>query len=209
MGQYRTPDGCKVFGDKWFADVISINFVRTPKTKLLAKEIDDILHRKNRTPTEEIFLKRNTFQSWKLGLLYKSEESGVLIKHFVAQVLFESRDLSINPITLLQRVEASLHQPWRTELPDKSYDLSVGLDVNHGYSPHAYKENGSVEMLHAPTWLIYWVNGVLNRQIERNKLLKEIIDDIGRLPNGVIVISKLFFCEQVELLLDDYEIYTC
>ena len=204
MGQYRTPDGCKVFGDKWFADAISINFVLTPNTRLLAKEIEDILHRKNRSTSEEIFLKRNTFQSWKLRLLYKSEESGVLIKHFIAQVLFESRDLSINPIALLQRVEASLHQPWRIELPDKSYDLNVGLDVNYGYSSHAYKENGSVAMLYAPTWLIYWVNDVLNRQIERNQLLKEVIDGIGRLPNGFIVISKLFFCEQVELLPDEY-----
>ena len=204
MGQYRTPDGCKVFGDKWFADAISINFVLTPKTKIQVKEIEDILHRKNCSPTEKILLKRGTFQSWKLRLLYKSEESGLLIKYFVAQVLYESRDLSINPIPLLQRVETSLHQTWRIELPDKSYDLNVGLDVNYGYSSHAYKENGSVEMLYAPTWLIYWVNDVLYRQIERNRLLKEVIDDIGRLPNGVIVISKLFFCEQVELLPDEY-----
>ena len=112
--------------------------------------------------------------------------------------------MSINPIPLLQRVETSLHQTWRIELPDKSYDLNVGLDVNYWYSPRAHKENGSVEMLHAPTWLIYWVNYVFNRQIEKSQLLKKVIDDISRLRNGVIVISKLFFCEQVELLPDEY-----
>ena len=168
------------------------------------KEIEDVLDRNNRSTSEEILLKRNTFQSWKLRLLYKSEESGVLIKHFVAQVLYVSRDLSINPTSLLRSVESSLHQRWRIELPDKSYDLSVGLDVNYWYMPHVHKENGSVEMLYAPRWLIYWASDVSNQQIERNQLLKEVIDDIGRLPKGVIVISKLFFCEQVELLPDEY-----
>ena len=201
VGQYRTNDGCKVLGYKWFADAISIYFVLTPRTKILAKEIEDIL---DRSPSEEILLKRNTFQSWKLRLLYKGEESGVLIKHFVAQVLYERRDMSIKPITLLHRIETSLHQSWRIELPGKSYDLTVSLDVNYGYPSYAHKENGSVEMLHVPTWLSYWADFVSNRQIARNQLLQKVIDDFDFFPNGFIVISKLFFCEQVELLPDEY-----
>ena len=87
--------------------------------------------------------------------------------------------MAIDPITLLQTVESSLHQPWIIELPSKSFDLAVSLDVKYNYLPRAHEDNGSVKILHAPTWLIYWVHYENNRQIIRNQLLTEVIDDLA------------------------------
>ena len=168
------------------------------------KEIKDIIDNNSRSRSEDIFLKRNVFQSWKLRLLYKSEESDEFIQHFVAQVLHVSADMSINPTSLLQMIERSLHQPWRIDLAGKSYDLAISLDVNYDYEPLTHEENGFVKIFYAPTWLIFWANHVHSRQIKRNQVLTEVTDGLYDFYTGTIFISRLFFCEQVELLPDEY-----
>ena len=202
-GRVYSGGVCKVLGDKWYFKSARINIKLTsptgyqtvPTSELLSINTDDPKNSSSFT----YVLERPGFENWDVILLYNAGIDNATVSYFVAMLFFKYTTFS--PNQFVDMTERSLNGLWVLNLQGTVYELKPDI---HKYIKYV-RFTGDDKIQYVPIW--HDDPGAFPIDIDRVADVIKIVTtgnvNFRAISRDAFFISKLFFCNLVELLEEE------
>ncbi|KAL4231213.1 hypothetical protein ACF0H5_008795 [Mactra antiquata] len=204
-GQFRVADTCGYHSKRWVGGSFSVILKLTPLQGMPKIDIAFVRKPEIMNDTESSWIKQNAMKVWQIKTLYKPTVCGKYVEFFLVFASYPYK--SVNPSKLRKNLGQALLETWYVEVKETRISLSVEMDPFQNYqafdsSKNYYAMNASFTYLNEYYNYLYFPDvsdGVLPY------FLYDVNDRNEIINNGLWFLSKLFFCEQIELYVDEYD----
>lgn len=208
-GQMQLNNQCGYHSNSWvggpFAVMLRLMPVR--KNMLIPFSFFTDMPTTYRYDRKAKWLKRSTLTKWNFVFMYHQARETAFVDFIVVKATYPFT--SVNPNYLAKMVNRALKDTWLMAYGNSSMELQVTFNKYNSYKFVTFA--GTVNSTHDHGFCPSAIT-CLGLNIQNEFCIKELINPIipiseKQLNEGIFV-TKLFFCDQVELLPDEFS-YNC
>ena len=197
---------CEFYSNRWIGGHFAISLraeAAMNKFKISRTFFDD-MPQNIRNDNLAKWLKRKTMKRWKLTSFYHLSADNVSVDYLIVQARCPLR--SVSPKYIEETIKRTLEEPWY--IYDKNKRIPLKMFMNEGNSYVIRNVDISDKLDESTTEIInidiknYHSEFAL---INKDDILYKVSEGLWEPLVNEILITNLFFCDQVDLLPEEYE----
>ena len=206
---------CEFYSNRWIGGPFAISLRAEAATNefKISKAFFDEMPQNVRNDNLAKWLKRKTMKRWKLTSFYHLSADNVSVDYLIVQA--RCPFLSVSPKYIEQTIKRTLGEPWYIYHKNKRIPLKKYMNKGNSYVVGTVRniEEHNVSLNATEVKEMKTIASVFALMNSDNLMSTELEDALlVKVPEGLwvslkeeILITNLFFCNQIDLLPEEYE----
>jgi hypothetical protein len=202
---------CEFYSDRWVGSRFAVTLRVEPATNksTFSRAFFDEVLKIDWSDKFAKWLIRKTMKRWEIVPFYRLSENNVSVEYLIIQAT--RHFISVNPKFIEQTIQKTLKDFWYIFYEDKKIPLKVMLTKGKSYVLRRIdnKAGDSPSVLGANPKTVYMLirdGYIFNSNDSKDKYLHIVPGGEWKPIVEEILITNLFFCNQIDLLPDEYVI---
>ena len=199
---------CRFYSHRWIGGPFVITLMLKPDTSKykIPKAYFENMPRRNRNDRMAKWLKRKTMKQWKISTFYHTSDDGDSVEYLIIEAKLQFS--SVNPKHIEETVKAAFDDTWYILNENKKITLKLYFSEGRSYIVYLV-DFGTRAVSTAQNYTYSYTlfrEGDNDSNENEDDPLFYVSDRVYVPPVGdQILLTKLYFCHQVDLLPDEYE----
>jgi hypothetical protein len=202
---------CEFYSDRWVGSRFAVTLRVKPATNksTFSRAFFDEVLKIDRSDKFAKWLIRKTMKQWEMVPFYRLSQNNVSVEYLIIQAT--RHFISVNPNFIEQTIQKTLKDFWYISYENKKIPLKVMLTKGKPYVLQRIDKDAgnSPSVLSANPKIVYMLikdGYIFNSNHSKEKYLHIVPGGQWKLIVEEILITNLFFCNQIDLLPDEYVI---
>ncbi|KAL4231212.1 hypothetical protein ACF0H5_008794 [Mactra antiquata] len=207
LGQFRIGEHCGYYSKKWFGRSFTVLLKLTPLHGTPKIELAFVFQSAIKNDPKSSWLQRNAMRTWNIEVLYKPTANGKYVEYFVILASYPFK--SVNPKQLQVTIEQALKEIWFVENNSVQSKFNVELNRYHKYQYLSREKFSSFNITIGQPYG-YGTEQIMYQESKSDIENGILFDAAMRKGQNIMMnawfINELFFCKQIELNDDEYDL---